>query len=192
MGQSIVSNASKNKPILHEYNANFYGFNFTISKKKKRRLEVKLSLTSLIYNCSYLLRNAKLDFYKSLEHGVFTYSMDSAASEFGGKYIGIGGFNALIIAKHKNGEYISGVLPHEIVHTYQHYDLFPISNFYQKRIDNYYDDSKYYKLFTKYLDLDYEALFHVMLYNSQPTPKYYKNYFEFEAEHFNRRKYIER
>jgi hypothetical protein len=55
-----------------------------------------------------------------------------------------------------------------------------------------YQKIKLYRILSPYMKLDYEAAFQGLLYLAQPVPKYYKNFYEFEAQHFSGRQYIKR
>ena len=186
-------NASRNEKILSNYYCNFYGVNFHYNGSEERgsRLNAKLSLANMASLISFSASGHKLDFYRTLEYGMFYFDLNPNTMINGIQIAGLGGYNAIAIEK-KNNRPSYNIIPHEIVHTFQHYDFFPISSFYQKPLKKLLDKSSLYTKVSKYIDFDYEPLFFRSLYYTQPKPTYYKNYFEFEAEHFNSRIFIQR
>ena len=193
LGHSITMNASRNEKILSNYYCNFYGVNFHYNGSEERgsRLNAKLSLANMASLISFSASGHKLDFYRTLEYGMFYFDLNPNTMINGIQIAGLGGYNAIAIEK-KNNRPSYNIIPHEIVHTFQHYDFFPISSFYQKPLKKLLDKSSLYTKVSKYIDFDYEPLFFRSLYYTQPKPTYYKNYFEFEAEHFNSRIFIQR
>jgi len=68
-------------------------------------------------------------------------------------------------------------------------DYFPINSFFEKSFSGL-RQRTLFKQLDKWIifDFPYMGLFYVM----QPKPWLYKNFYEFEAEHFGTRKYVER
>lgn len=194
LGHSISMNASRNEKMLSNYYCNFYGVNFHYDHfaKKGERINSRLSLGTVasILNFS-LIKKHKLDFYKTLEFGEFYYDLKPNTIHNGIPISGLAGYNVMAIEKY-NGFPRTSVIPHELIHNYQYYDFFSISSFYEKPLNKILDKSSFYKKVTKYIDFDYEQMFFTFAYIMQPKRTYYKNFFEFEAEHFSSRRFIER
>ena len=191
LGHSMVMNASMNERLLSNYHCHFYGlnFNYRAQAAKGNRLSAKLSISTLLSVASLTLRGDRIDVFKTLEYGQFYLDLTSNTTQnIGGRAL----FNAISIGKGQNGSPFQSVVPHEIIHTYQTYDYFALSSFYKKKEDKFLSKYKVYNTIHRFIDFDYEPLFFSALYLVQPTPKYYRNFFEFEAQHFSTRAYIDR
>jgi len=190
LGHSIVMNSAFNHKALETYYCNFDGIDIRISLKEEQKIKARLSLATLGCAVYFATQGFQFDMYRSLEYGQLLFLAKPGAM---GVYDGQTLFNCIVINSYGTNPNFS-ILPHEIVHVYQTYDLFGISAFYDPKIRKFYKDKKIYKLLNKYVVADYEALFMTPLYLAQfhPMPNYYKNYYEFEAEHFRSRQYIKR
>ncbi len=193
LGHSITMNASRNEKMLSNFYANFYGVNFHYNNKaeKGERFNSRLSLGTMVSLGTFLAEGNRLDFIKTLEFGEFYFDKSSTSKIAPQGSRGYAGFNTIAIQK-DNGFPITSIIPHELVHNYQFYDYYPISTFYEKSLNKALDKSTLYRKLSKYLDFDYQPLIFGTLYLTQPKPRYFKNYFEFEAEHFGDRRYIPR
>jgi hypothetical protein len=159
-----------------------------LENRSEKFLSVRLSLVTVGAFTSFLIRGHRFDLYKSIEYGIFYFHMNPHIT----KYAGFTTFNCIAIGDNKAGVPLYSVIPHEMIHSYQSYDYFPISNLYTPAMKVKYEKFKLYNVLSKYFRLDYEAAFQGALYEIQPTPKYYKNFYEFEAQHFDTRAYIKR
>lgn len=186
-GHSIVMNAAYNRKITDGYYCNFYGIDLKFKPKEEQKLQVRLSLASLEAAVEFAIMGYQLNLYKSLEYGQLLFDDTKGTL---GHYQGQARFNAIVTQQ--PGLNFTSLLPHEIVHTYQMYDYFGISSFYDKKARPLYENKKWYKTLSNYLVLDYEVLFMTALYLPQfhLPPHYFKNYFEFEAEHFATRQVV--
>ena len=194
LGHSMVMNGSRNERLLENYYCNFYGLNFTYSAYKPigNRLKIRGSLGTLGAAAVYTIKGHKFNFYKTLEYGNLYFDMPRDF-EFKGWYPdGLATFNVMSIKSRLNGGSGQRIVPHELGHIFQNYDWFSIGNFYNDQVDKELSRYKLYKTLSRYFRLDYESLFHAIPYALQPKPTYFKNYFEFEAEHFARRTFIRR
>lgn len=190
LGHSMVMNASMNKKLLSHYNFNLYGFDMVMNFEKggQKFFTTRLSLVS-VYGASYfLIAGHRFNLYKSLEYGVLYFDLNPSMT----KYAGFATFNCVAIGKNAAGNIYYHAIPHEMVHTYQFYDYHAISSMYTPAMMEKYQKIKLYRILSPYVKFDYEAAFQGLLYMAQPTPKYYKNFYEFEAQHFSGRAYIKR
>lgn len=193
-GHSMVMNASLNEPTFKNLYFNYFGFNFKYDTQAEKgtRLSTKLSATTFSSAIFLLNFGDRFNFYKTLEYGFLFFDLHPDAQHpslvrLDGRSI----HNSLAIREF-NGQHQLGILPHEILHTYQAYDFFALSNIYKEKEQTILNKSKVYRFASKYVDFDYEPIFFTTLYNTQPKPTYFKNFFEYEAEHFSGRKYINR
>ena len=194
LGHSITMNASRNEKMFSNYYCNFYGVNFHYDHlaKKGEKFNSRLSLGTVVSILDFsLIQKHKLDFYKTLEFGEFYYDLKPNTILRGIPISGLAKYNVMAIEKF-NGNPRTAVIPHELIHNYQYYDFFSISSLYEKPLNKLLDKSSLYKKVSKYIDFDYEPIFFSLAYSLQPEPTYYKNFFEFEAEHFSSRRFIER
>jgi len=187
LGHSMVMNAAFNRKLLDTYYCNFYGVDLRFNLKEEQKIKARLSLvTAGSFAFFALSRNYQLDVFRSLEYGQFFFGVHNN-DPYSGKAV----FNCIAIAA--TGNRISAfTIPHEIIHTYQQYDMFSISSFYHKKEESLVKNNKLLNKLSNYLVTDYQAGFFTLLYLTQPQPWHFKNYFEFEAEHFKIRSYIPR
>lgn len=194
LGHSITTNASLNQRTFENYFCNFYGidFNYKPYEVKGNKIQAKLSLGTAISVARFAAKGHKLNFYNTLEYGQFYFDMDSSYTLKGKVYDGFATHNTFAIRQLGRGRTAIGSVPHEIVHTFQYYDFFTLSSIYKNRLDATLNKINTYRSITKYINFDYEQLFFRAIYSAQPKPKYYRNFLEFEAEHFSDRRFIER
>jgi hypothetical protein len=203
IGHSMVMNASENKNIFDTYYVNFYGVDMKIktAREVKKRIDARLSLATTASVGYYLLKKNKLDFYKTLEYGVFYFNFDSTyqARVSGSDFMvtGQASVNAIVISRSNSRVRTSlqndDNIPHELIHVYQFYDFFPLVSFYEKPLKKLYSDCEWHKKLSKVFNLDYAVVFYGLSYVIQPEePTHYANYHEFEAQHFGSRKYVRR
>jgi hypothetical protein len=193
LGHSIALNGSRNIGMLDDYHCNFYGINFNYKYKEKQgnRFSARLSLATMASVITIAADKNKLDFYRSLKYGQFYFDLSPNSKLSGPPTRSFSGFNSFAIER-INGRANYDVIPHELVHTYQSYDFYSISSFYEKPLKKLLNKSSFYNKAIKYVDFDYEPLIFGALYLAQPKPTYFRNFFEFEAEHFSRRRFINR
>jgi hypothetical protein len=199
LGHSMVMNASANKGLLSTYHCNLLGIDMRWHIKDKaadvQALEARLSVQSVISVGWMMHLGHHPDLYRSLETGLFFFDLDTNYRHpVVGLVSGISGFNTIAI---RNYGYAGGVqsfaIPHETVHTYQQYDVFPLRNLlYPRYLEKPLMKNKVYNKLSKYLVLDFESYIYTGLYSLQPKPLHYRNFYEFEAEHFSSRQYIRR
>jgi len=197
LGHSITMNGSLNQKTLENLYLNFYGINFNYQpfETKGDRFNARLSLGTLSSIIYFSASGHKLDLYKSLEYGQFYFELNPSFKFEGELGNGLAFYNVFAIRNIEQGTIIiplQSSVPHEIVHTYQHYDFFAFSSLYKNKINNEFNKLKLYKVVSKYVQFDYEPLYYFTMYQLQPKPIHFKNFFEFEAEHFETRDYINR
>lgn len=194
-GHSMVMNASKHKGLFDTYYLNMLGADIRWNIKKTENLkplQVRLSLQTLGSFALMAIEGGKLDFYRSLEMGQYYFIADTnfVNSLNTDAYAG---FNTMAV---RNAIYHGGrpnPIPHEIIHTYQGYDFFPITSFYYDRfLEKKIMKIKWCKSLSKYIVLDIDDFYFITAFFLQPEPQHYGNFFEFEAEHFAGRYYIYR
>jgi hypothetical protein len=198
LGHSMVMNASANKKLFSTYYCNLLGIDMRWYIKDRamdvKPLEARLSVQSAISVFGMIHEGQHLDIYRSLEMGMFYFELDTNYRHpIAGLVSGISGFNTIAIATYGNSVAQSFAIPHETVHTYQYYDMFPLRNLvYPRYMEKPLMKNRVYTRLSKYLVLDFESYIYSGLYTIQPRPLHYRNFYEFEAEHFSGRQYIPR
>lgn len=187
LGHSFTMNAARNLNLFESYECNLYGFELKYIPGHDKKVTARLSLATVLGAAMFASQNYRFNFYRSLEYGVLYFDMSPAQSAF----TGFATFNCIAV-KEISGRTSTSVIPHEVLHTYQMYDYFGLSAFYNRFTEKYYTNRNGYKKLSPYLVLDYEWAFYGAAYGLQPKPRYFRNYFEFEAEHFSSRRYLKR
>lgn len=194
LGHSITMNASMNARTFENLFFNYMGINMNYQPYEKmgNRFSAKLSIGTIYSGLSFAFTGNKFNLNKSLEYGQLYFELNPNTEINGLKVAGLGSYNSFAIEHLRPRQPTQSVVPHEIIHTYQKYDYFALGSFYKKKFDSILTKNKLYNFTTKYIDYDYQFIFQIALYIAQPKPRYYKNFFEFEAEHFSSRRYLKR
>jgi len=185
LGHSMVMNAAYDRRAFERFYCNFYGVDLRFDSKAEHKLQARVSLASLAGLAEYAAMGYQFNIYRTLQYGIFMF--DARGLQLL-PYDGQTRFNTVVTRSNVASE----VLPHEWIHTFQLYDLFPLTALYDKKLRPHYENRRWYKTLSRYMVLDYEALYMPLLYAPQfrRPPHYYKNYFEFEAQHFATRNFI--
>jgi hypothetical protein len=183
LGHSMVLNAAYNRKLFEQYACSFYGVEFRYRAHADQKFSARLSLTTLANAAAFGVMGYELNLYRSLETGLVYFDVHHDLLPGTGQ----AGFNCLAIEQNPGNFFNYSVLPHEITHTYQMYDYFSLAAWHDKLTRPVYSNKKFYQVLNKYFVMDYEVLFFSAAYLLQPTPTYYRNYYEFEAEHFRSR-----
>lgn len=182
-GNSMIENAASNKDLWAKWNITI-GFNrieFETQEKFKVNYQLMpLSLISTIHTAT----KGKFNFEESVKTGVFIFTtMDEnnlSLSLTGETFRN----NILLL---DTGEKFYNILPHEIIHTYQHQDFQNINTFFIKNKKEYINNELLKKL-DKFIYLDLHSLMLEGLYNLEKSDKcYYDNFFEQEANFYSLR-----
>jgi len=184
-GYSFTYNASLNKSLFDSYHCQFYLFNFDVPIKGKNRMITRISVTSTLSAATMFIIGNKLNLTNSLKYGVLYFDQNK---KYYKQRDGFALSNCIEVISKREKDYSSQkrntTIAHEMIHTFQYPDYFSITNMYYPSIPNI-KTKKIYSL-KKYIffDVPYFALLYAL-----PTPAR-KNLFEFEAYHFEQRKYI--
>jgi hypothetical protein len=189
-GHSMVLNAAYNRRIFHTYYCNLFGVEIKYNQAEK--LKARLSVATMGCALYFASRGMELNLYRSLEWGIFYFN--ALPQRFPPLSDGMAAFNTVAFYDPNRTQpfAIHSAVPHELVHTFQHYEYFALSSFYDTPLRKKYKDNKTYNLFNRYIVLDYEVLFFTAAYLTQTKPAHFKNYYEFEAEHFSFKREVKR
>ncbi len=188
VGHSITMNAAHNRKFLQTFYCNFYGIDLRYNDPRTEGLSARISLATVLQSAYFAANGDKLNLFRSLEYGLLFF--ESSGSRLPSQ--AQAGFNAVAFHNSPAVPIDLGVLPHELVHTYQMYDYFGIAAMYNEAEQKFLHRSKFYQNFSKIFVADYEVLFFTAAYLLQPQPRYFNNFFEFEAHHFQTRSFLRR
>lgn len=180
LGHSFVNNASLNRHLFKYYNFQIYGVDLNFNLEHKFKVQTRASVYTL-YSLGVMIGEGhKLNPIKSLEYGVFYFDWNKDVySPYGGYAL----HNTLVLREGNQNH--SEV--HEIIHIYQKFDYFLLSNFFEKSFKKI-KSKKVVQTFNKYLYAD--IFYSDLLYYFQPKPAHFKNFYEFEAESLSTRQFI--
>lgn len=177
-GNSIVENAALNKPFLENWHID-YGparVDFTL----KGRFKVRF-LPEIIYSTIKTAPYGKFDLRRSLTSGVLVFKTDNPLYSIGISH----GRSVLYTTNRYLNPNQYQIIAHEYVHTYQFED-FQVINAWLKPIQEKVKSKSIRKIFSNYIyfDAPYVLPFYE-LEGRYPNNRYYKNFFEFEAQRFS-------
>lgn len=186
-GNSIIQNAAANGPFLKNWNFEygFLRFDYYAGAEKKFRVRV---LPESVIATAVALNKGRLDVNTTLLTGVMVLKSTELINTTRGSTDGINYGRAFI--------YIDDTLKyhlisHELIHEFQ-YREYLVFNAYLKKEVSKIKETRFKKILTKYIypDIPYFGLFY-LLEGNEPKPRYFKNYFEFEAERFATNKHVQ-
>jgi hypothetical protein len=182
LGHSFVMNAARGQKLLSTYYCNLYGIDLRLSINAKPKLKARISAASVISAGVFGFRKFELNIYKSLEMGQLYFDVHRNLLPGAGQ----AAFNCIAIEQPGGNFSISNSTswPHETVHTYQMYDYFSLAAIYDPWIQKKFTNNTFLSTLSKVFVADYEVLYFTGIYLTQPKPTYYRNFFEFEAQHF--------
>ena len=187
-GASIAENAALNKKFGKYWNIDIWAFRCDFSFGENSYFKARLMVSS-IYSAVYLLPKANFDWRRSAMTGTLIFSTNSMIN---GHY-GIAPVKAVGISTYFDNipgynEYY--VISHELIHTYQfrEYQIFnswlkPFEEKVPKKIKNIFINYLY-------LDISYMPVFYYLQGGEHNSQYYFKNFYEFEAEHFSTNTFV--
>ncbi len=190
-GCSIMENAALNEPFLQNWNIDYGPFRFDFSIKSKKKFKVRFLPTS-IYALVAVSKYGKFDLKYTLKTGNIVFSSnDLIRFPNGGTENGLS-FGRAIVFVNNSQNNIYKLLAHEIVHQFQ-YSESQIINTWLKPVGMKIKSKSIQNIFTKYVyaDIPYHFL-NYYLAGYHPSPHYFRNFYEFEAERFSTNKFVQR
>lgn len=191
VGYSLINNASRNEPVWSRYTFQLYLLNLDVHFTKKPTFQPRISMASLLYTGRYLVTGHRISLNKSWRYGVVFFDRGPELE----KHIAFGASNLIGALDGYENLYDdpSFVIPHEMVHTYQFADFYSLSNFARPLYPKV-QDKKGIQFLNKYFyfDVPYTHLAYTIQNLTQPPPVHYNNFFEYEAQSFASRQYIQR
>ena len=179
-GNSIIQNAAYNEPFLKNWNLEYGFFRFDFASGTGKKFSVRL-LPLSIASTALLLPKGKLDVRTTLFTGVMTLKSNNPISTINGRHDGVNYGRAFI---YEDDTLKYHLIAHELTHEYQ-YREYLVFNAYLKKQAAKLKETRTKRFFTKYIypDIPYFGLFY-SLEGVQQGPRFYRNYFEYEAEKF--------
>ena len=179
-GNSIIQNAAYNSPFLKNWNLEYGFFHFDFVTGSGRNFSVRLLPLSVV-STALLLPKGKLDVRTSLFTGTMALKSKKPISTINGRHSGVNYGRAFI---YQDDTLQYHLIAHELTHEYQ-YREYLVFNAYLKKPAAKLKETRAKKFFAKYIypDIPYFGLFYA-LEGVQQGPRFYRNYFEYEAEKF--------
>lgn len=188
-GTSIIENAALNEPFLQNWNF-AYGFvRIDFSLKHKKEIKIRL-LPESVYATIINQRLGKFDVLTSLLTGTIVFKNPNFFIELNGQdYLGYSlGRSFVYVNNYTNNKFHT--IAHELVHIFQ-YKEFQVLNTWVKPLEKKIKSPQLQTLFSKYIYFDMPYAFGLYeLEGRFKSPRYYRNFFEFEAEHFSTNSYV--
>ena len=184
-GISMIENAAANKKILSDLHFNLYFFRIDYRSNNNFVFRPRAMLFSIISTC-YTIEKYDMHFNKkiSLWTGSPVFSDDKKLylrpnlTTVGQNFL-----SGFWVTEKQTSHSFEAIISHEMIHVYQYEMFSPVNNYFS--ISNTkIGKSKFYKSFTKYFYLDYNAISFRSFYylSSKLNPNnYYGNPFEGEA-----------
>lgn len=178
-GNSIIQNAAANEPFLKNWNFEYGWFRFDYRSRAKTRFGVRVLPLSVIGTVA-ALPQGRLDLPTTLLTGVVTFRSDELLSTLSGHQEGVNYGRVFIYNDEQSSKYY--ILSHEVIHEFQYRQHLVFNAYLQKPVART-NAPGLKKLFTKYVypDISYFGLFY-LAEGIEPSPHYYRNFYEFEAE----------
>lgn len=185
-GNSIVQNAALNEPFLKNWNFDYSFFRFDFSLGAERNFKVRMLPLSFIAT-AIALPQGKLDIKTTLFTGVMAFKSKDLISTVNGPHDGINYGRAFIYVDDSIGYHI---IAHELIHEYQYREHLVFNSYLKKEVSKI-KETRFEKILTAYIypDIPYFIGFY-MLESVEPGRRYYRNYYEFEAERSASNKYV--
>lgn len=185
-GTSIIANSALNEPFLQNWNIDFGPVRFDFKTNGSTPLKVRLlplTIHGIIYSYYF---GAHFDPGTTLATGTLAFVRDADVLK-NIQAAGVQNSNTFAYVSHGN-KY--SVIAHELVHTMQ-YREYLVGNTWLKQLPERYKDRFIYKLFDKYIYPEIPFLWAAYtIEGRQPYSRYYRNWFELEAQYFATNKHV--
>ena len=182
-GNSIVENAALREPFLQNWHLDYGPARIDFSFKGMFKVRF---LPEIIYSAIKTAPHAKFDFKRSVTSGVLVSKTDNTFNRIGVSE----GRSVLYTTDPFQNPNQYQVIAHEYVHTYQFED-FQVINAWFKPLQEKIKSKTIRKIFSNYIYFDAPYVFPFYeLEGRYPYNRYYKNFFEFEAQRFSTNKQV--
>lgn len=182
-GNSIVENAALNEPFLKNWHLNYGPVRLDFSFKGTFKVRF---LPEIIYSTIRTAPYGKFDFKKSLASGVLVFKTEYPLS-----FQGVSHGRSILYTTDKNlNPNPYQITAHEYVHTFQ-FDDFQVFNAWLNPIQKKVKSKFLRRMFTDYIyfDAPYVLPFYE-LEGRYPNNRYFRNFFEFEAQRFSTNRHV--
>lgn len=190
---SIIENAALNEPFLQNWNIDYDLVRFDFSFDKERKFKVRLlpeALFATIVSATY----GKFDLSSTLATGNIIFSMkDYLTLPNNNTAEGVTFGRATVYEDNPQSSLNKyHIIAHELVHQFQ-YSEYQVFNSWLKPFERKVKSKSLKNIFTKYvyLDMPYFVLPYVIAGNHRGD-RFYRNFYEFEADRFATNKNVVR
>jgi hypothetical protein len=188
-GNSIVLNAAYAQPFLKNWFFEYGPLRLEYYGNSTNKWHARL-LPEGILASAISLRRGYFDLETTLLTGVMAFKTKEYISPERKNVDGVNYGRAFVYYDYDSSSIKYPVVAHEIIHEFQYREHLVLNSYFQAG-----EMKKGFmkNLFTKYLysDVPYFALFY-MIQGVSPSPRFYDNFYEFEAERFATNKMIKR
>lgn len=182
LGTSMIENAAANRSLLASYHFSYGPLRLELDAQTQYKPSLKLKPIALV-GLVWLGSKGTFSAKHSLLSGAPVFISDGPINMFGGSY---GGY-ALGIVTALDKAYIDNyeLFAHEFIHIHQYEDYIGVNSFFDRPLGNLKNNSSSFNTLSKYVYLDIHApLLLGTYFLLHDGGNYFKNWFEFEAEHF--------
>ena len=185
-GNSIIQNAALNEPFLKNWSFDYGLFRMDYTPGSDKKFRVRLLPEALAVSL-VLAPRGKLDVAATFSTGIMTFKSRGRISTLRGNYNGVNYGRAFI---YTSDSIKNHVIAHEVIHEFQYREFMVFNAFLKPQADKM-QMPGLKKVFTRYIypDIPYFGLFY-MLEGIQESPRFYRNFFEFEVERLSRNSYV--
>lgn len=185
-GNSIIQNAAINAPFLKNWSFEYGLFRFDYTANADKKFKVRMLPTSILAT-AISLPKGRLDWNTTLCTGVMVFQSKDMISTLRGSHDGINYGRAFI---YMDDSLKNHIITHEFIHEFQYREYLVFNAFLKPQVEKI-NAPGLKNIFTKYIypDIPYFGLGY-MLEGVQQNPRFFRNYFEFEAEHFATNKFV--
>ncbi|MEZ4795695.1 MAG: hypothetical protein R2785_00880 [Flavobacteriaceae bacterium] len=180
-GASMIENAAANRDFWERWHLNiaFNRFEYNFERNKLSYRIMPFALGNTIYG----FIRGNLDTSMSLKTGTFVFSTDEINSSNNSEYFNAGAYsisNSIVYLKSIID--LNRVISHELIHIYQYESFSGFNAFFDKPLNNWFNNTKWFSTYKKlfYTDINYLIFQGIYFVNKD----YNTNLFEKEARFY--------
>ncbi|MEM9917335.1 MAG: hypothetical protein AAF990_04525 [Bacteroidota bacterium] len=180
---SITENAASNRNFWESFHINYGPIRFEIDKRNAFKPSVKVAPGAL-YGMIWMSTKGRFDFKTSFQSGAPVFLSDGSIRIFGDLFAGYVLAGSMAYDKRELDNY--ELFAHEFIHVLQYDDYVGLNSFFDKPLQKWIEKTSFFRATNKFIYYDFHLPIWstVLLIVKEDFDTYYRNWFEFEAEHF--------
>jgi len=188
IGSSIIENSAAGRNFWEGYHFSYGPLRLSLNSQQGFKPSLRIAASALVGFVA-MSTKGKLNLKYSLQSGAPFVVSDGPIYMFGNAFAGyvVGGTTAI------DRNYLNDyeLIAHEFIHIHQYEDFIGINTFFDKPFKRWEGNSNFFKNLRKIVYLDPGAPLQGLVYFSLTRDgNYYRNWFEFEAEHFGTKRLV--